>query len=93
VLSSFEPLAAAGLAVGDRIARGTVLGVVGEGAHCSGACLHVGVRVDGEYVSPLLFFDRVPRSVLLPLRGGEGTAPTSRRLRLRRADGRCGRSP
>lgn len=93
VLSSFEPLAAAGLAVGDRIARGTVLGVVGEGAHCSGACLHVGVRVDGEYVSPLLFFDRVPRSVLLPLHGGEGAARTSRRLRLRRADGRCGRSP
>ncbi|GAA4149503.1 hypothetical protein GCM10023068_27090 [Leifsonia shinshuensis] len=67
VLSSYEPLAAEGLAEGDQVARGAVLGIVGEGAHCSGVCLHVGVRVNGEYVSPLLFFDRVPHSVLLPL--------------------------
>lgn len=71
VLSSFEPLsAAAGLTAGQPVARGAPLGAVGEGAHCSGTCLHVGVRIDGEYVSPLLYFDRVPRSVLLPLGGG-----------------------
>ncbi|QNE37544.1 M23 family metallopeptidase [Leifsonia shinshuensis] len=73
VLSSYEPLAAAGLAVGDRVTRGMPLGVVGEGAHCSGACLHVGVRVDGEYASPLLFFERLPRSVLLPLHAGRAS--------------------
>ncbi|MCI0155245.1 M23 family metallopeptidase [Leifsonia shinshuensis] len=70
VLSSYEPLAAEGLKAGDSVTRGAVLGVVGTGAHCSDSCLHVGVRIDGEYVSPLLFFDRVPRSVLLPLRTG-----------------------
>lgn len=67
VLSSYEPVDAPDLAVGDPVARGMPLGAVGAGAHCSGVCLHVGVRVDGEYVSPLLFFDRPPRSVLLPL--------------------------
>lgn len=69
VLSSYEPLAADGLSAGDSVARGSPLGVVGTGAHCSNACLHVGVRIQGAYVSPLLFFDRVPRSVLLPLHG------------------------
>lgn len=69
VLSSYEPLVAEGLRAGDAVARGDPLGVVSTGAHCSNVCLHVGVRVDGAYVSPLLFFDRVPRSVLLPVRG------------------------
>ncbi|WP_369963636.1 peptidoglycan DD-metalloendopeptidase family protein [Leifsonia sp. EB34] len=78
VLSSYEPVAAEGLAVGDTVTRGMVMGVVGEGAHCSGTCLHVGVRIDGEYVSPLLFFERPPRSVLLPLRPGAASAPRGR---------------
>ncbi|KQR52786.1 hypothetical protein ASF88_14990 [Leifsonia sp. Leaf336] len=69
ILSSYEPLVADGLEPGDPVTRGSPLGVVGSGAHCSDACLHVGVRVDGGYVSPLLFFDRVPHSVLLPLQG------------------------
>ena len=78
VPASYEPLVAEGLQAGDAVARGARLGVVGTGAHCSDVCLHVGVRIDGEYVSPLLFFDRVPRSVLLPLRGG---APASDQAR------------
>ncbi len=73
VLSSYEPLLADGLRAGDTVTRGSPLGVVGTGAHCSNSCLHVGVRIDGDYVSPLLFFDRVPRSVLLPLRAGGST--------------------
>ncbi|WP_370052894.1 M23 family metallopeptidase [Leifsonia sp. EB41] len=86
VLSSYEPVVAEGLAVGDPVTRGMVLGVVGAGAHCSGACLHVGVRVDGEYVSPLLFFDRPPRSVLLPLRQGR-SLPRGAARPLRQARG------
>ncbi|MFE4469629.1 murein hydrolase activator EnvC family protein [Leifsonia sp. NPDC056824] len=93
VLSSYEPVVAAGLAVGAPVTRGMALGVVGEGAHCSGACLHVGVRVDGEYVSPLQFFDRPPRSVLLPLRPGEASPAAPRGRPVRRGDARCGRSP
>ncbi|MFP3465065.1 murein hydrolase activator EnvC family protein [Leifsonia sp. SIMBA_070] len=66
VLSSYEPVASE-LPVGALVARGAVVGAVASGGHCAEACLHVGVRVDGEYVSPLLFFDRVPAAILLPL--------------------------
>jgi murein DD-endopeptidase MepM/ murein hydrolase activator NlpD len=69
VLSSFEPLVSE-LPAGSVVARGAVLGAVGSGGHCGTGCLHVGVRVDGEYVSPMLFFARVPPAVLLPLGGG-----------------------
>jgi len=66
ILSSYEPLASE-LALGTELAPGQLLGHVADGGHCADTCLHVGVRLDGEYVSPLLFFDRVPRAVLLPL--------------------------
>jgi murein DD-endopeptidase MepM/ murein hydrolase activator NlpD len=69
VLSSFEP-ASSDLPVGSRVARGAVIGVVGSGGHCGTACVHVGVRLNGEYVSPMLFFGRVPPAILLPLGGG-----------------------
>ena len=66
LLVSFEPLAAT-VVKGDRLARGEVVGRVAEGGHCDRECLHVGVRLRGAYISPLLFFDRVPRAVLLPM--------------------------
>jgi murein DD-endopeptidase MepM/ murein hydrolase activator NlpD len=73
VLSSYEPVAAnvstsgPALMVGATVRAGEPIGVVSAGGHCEGRCLHVGIRIDGAYVSPLLFFDRVPRAVLLPL--------------------------
>lgn len=67
ILSSYEPLVS-DLPVGASVSTGQPLGRVAEGGHCASGCLHIGVRVDGAYVSPLLFFDRVPRAVLLPLR-------------------------
>lgn len=66
VLSSYEPLVA-GLPVGSVVAPGTVIGSTSSGGHCADACLHVGVRVNGEYVSPMRFFANIPRAVLLPL--------------------------
>lgn len=66
VLSSYEPVVA-GLPVGSVVAPGTVIGSTASGGHCAGACLHVGVRVDGAYVSPMRFFAHIPRAVLLPL--------------------------
>jgi len=66
ILSSYEPVASE-LPMGTAVARGSVVGAVAGGGHCQAACLHVGVRVDGEYVSPLLFFARVPPAILLPL--------------------------
>jgi murein DD-endopeptidase MepM/ murein hydrolase activator NlpD len=72
VLSSYEPVAAtvstfSALTVGATVRAGETIGVVATGGHCEARCLHVGVRIDGAYVSPLLFFDRVPRAILLPL--------------------------
>ena len=65
VLSSYEPVASA-LREGDAVRRGQVIGVLQTG-HCgAGGCLHFGVRIHGEYVSPLLFLGGQPRAVLLP---------------------------
>lgn len=66
ILSSYEPVVSE-LPVGTVVARGAVVGAVASGGHCDAACLHVGVRMDGEYVSPMLFFGRVPPAILLPL--------------------------
>lgn len=66
VLSSFEPVDAT-VAAGDHVRRGQVVGVLLAG-HCLASCLHLGARIDGEYVNPLLFLGEVPRAVLLPVR-------------------------
>lgn len=83
VVSSFEPVAAS-VGRGDRVQRGQPIGRIVPG-HCPEACVHVGVRVDGAYVSPLLFFGGLARSVLLPTRRG-------RRL-PEKPDGECGDDP
>ena len=64
VLSSFEPVQTP-LVAGDRVTRGQVIGTLLPG-HCASACLHLGVRVDGSYVNPLLFLGGVGWSVLYP---------------------------
>jgi murein DD-endopeptidase MepM/ murein hydrolase activator NlpD len=65
VLSSFEPVQTT-LVVGDLVSRGQVIGTLLPG-HCSSPCLHLGARVDGEYVNPLLFLGGVGWSVLYPV--------------------------
>lgn len=66
LLSSYEPIDSS-LAAGDPIVRGQSIGVVAHGGHCDGGCMHLGVRLHGEYVSPMLLFGGIPRAVLLPL--------------------------
>jgi murein DD-endopeptidase MepM/ murein hydrolase activator NlpD len=66
VLSSYEPVVSS-LHEGDVVTRGEVIGQIVSG-HCAQLCLHLGVRVDGEYVSPMLFLGGIPYSVLLPTR-------------------------
>ena len=66
LISSYEPVTTT-LRAGDPVARGQVVGEVQPG-HCSSPCVHFGVRLDGEYVSPLLLLGGVPRAVLLPTR-------------------------
>ena len=81
-LSSYEPVTTS-LHRGDTVHRGQVIGEVvpsslptdsdtvfpADGGHqCVSDCLHFGVRVNGEYISPLVLVGDIPRSVLLPTR-------------------------
>jgi murein DD-endopeptidase MepM/ murein hydrolase activator NlpD len=66
IISSFEPVSTT-LAIGDVVRAGQEIGTL-EVGHCSSLCLHLGVRINGSYVSPLLFLGGVPRAVLLPTR-------------------------
>lgn len=67
-VSSIEPVASS-LSAGDSVSRSQPIGTVWHGEfHCASPCVHFGVRLLGEYVSPLLLLDRIPRSVLLPTR-------------------------
>ncbi|MFE6966569.1 M23 family metallopeptidase [Agromyces sp. NPDC057679] len=65
VVSAIEPIDPS-VDEGDPIAAGAAIGTASRGGHCEGDCVHFGVRVDGEYVSPFLFLGGLPRAVLLP---------------------------
>lgn len=64
-VTSVEPIAPS-VAVGDAVAAGDPIGTVSTGGHAPAGALHVGVRLEGEYVNPLLLLGRVPRAILLP---------------------------
>jgi murein DD-endopeptidase MepM/ murein hydrolase activator NlpD len=66
LITSFEPVSSDRVA-GDPVRRGDVVGVLQPG-HCTDPCLHFGVRLNGEYLSPLYFLGGIPHSVLLPTR-------------------------
>lgn len=60
---SLEP-AETELSAGASVTRGAAIGIVSHGGHCAAHCLHLGVRVDGNYVNPLRYFAGRPK--LLP---------------------------
>lgn len=64
-VTTFEPLLS-DLSPGDMVTAGDVIGTVDVGGHAGAGTLHVGVRLHGEYINPLLLFGGVPRAVLLP---------------------------
>ena len=66
LVSSYEPVES-DLPRGTLVQRGDVIGRLLSG-HCASACLHFGVRLYGQYVSPLIYLGGIPRSVLLPTR-------------------------
>ena len=66
LITSYEPITTS-LLRGDTVERGELIGEVQPG-HCTVPCLHFGVRLDGEYVSPLTYLAEVPRAILLPTR-------------------------
>ncbi|WP_223625066.1 murein hydrolase activator EnvC [Microbacterium sp. EST19A] len=65
LVTTFEPLEST-LQPGDAVAAGDEVGVVATGGHATVGALHLGVRLDGEYINPMLLFGGVPRAVLLP---------------------------
>lgn len=70
LISSFEPVASS-LVAGTLVHRGEAIGhILGapQSGHCGAPCLHFGVRLHGQYVSPLNYLGGIPRSVLLPTR-------------------------
>lgn len=76
LISSFEPVTSI-LAAGDAVRRGDTVGSIGASSvvagsvaigHCSSTCLHFGVRLYGEYISPLNYLGGIERSILLPTR-------------------------
>jgi murein DD-endopeptidase MepM/ murein hydrolase activator NlpD len=78
VLATVEPVEPL-VAAGDLVQSGDVIGVLLPG-HCGRPCVHLGVRVTGEYVSPLLWLGGVQRAVLVPLgdaAGEESRGPPS----------------
>ena len=66
VLTSYEPVVTP-LVAGAPVERGQVIGTVLPG-HCASPCLHFGVRVGGQYASPLAWLGGVEPAVLLPTR-------------------------
>jgi len=66
LVSSYEPVES-DLAAGTTVSRGEQVGRLLTG-HCAPVCLHFGVRLYGQYVSPLNFLGGIPHSVLLPTR-------------------------
>lgn len=63
--SSFEPLRSE-LSPGSIVGAGDGIGMVGSGAHCDRRCLHWGLRLNGEYIDPLLTIRDDRPSILLP---------------------------
>lgn len=67
LVSSFEPVSSE-LTPGTVVRRGEPVGVVDSGGHCESRCLHFGVRLHGQYVSPLNYLGGIRPPVLLPTR-------------------------
>ncbi|MEA9986278.1 M23 family metallopeptidase [Subtercola sp. RTI3] len=68
-VSSLEPVTAV-VSLGQTVVAGQPIGSVAVWSHCAVSCIHYGVRLDGQYVSPMLVLASVPRAVLLPFGGG-----------------------
>ncbi len=66
LISSFEPVLST-LAEGTIVRRGEQIGALQSG-HCGAPCLHFGVRLHGQYISPLNYLGGISHSVLLPTR-------------------------
>jgi len=65
LLTTLEPIASE-LHPGDGVSRGAEVGEIALGGHAPAGTIHFGVRLNGEYVNPLLLLGGVSRAILLP---------------------------
>lgn len=54
------------LAAGTAVARGERVASVSTGGHAAEGSVHFGVRLEGEYINPMLLLGGIARAVLLP---------------------------
>lgn len=64
-VSTFEPVTSA-LTPGEVVTVGDEIGTVASGGHTPSGDMHLGVRLDGDYIDPMILFGGAPRAVLLP---------------------------
>lgn len=65
LVSTLEPVESE-LAPGTAVGAAAPVGRLSSGGHTAPGVLHFGVRLDGEYINPLVLLGGVPRAVLLP---------------------------
>lgn len=65
LVSTLEPVES-DLSPGTVVGRGEPVASLSTGGHSDPGALHLGVRLEGEYINPLLLLGGVPRAVLLP---------------------------
>ncbi|UJP11170.1 M23 family metallopeptidase [Microbacterium sp. KUDC0406] len=62
---TLEPVSS-DLAPGDAVEAGQLVATASAGGHAARGTVHVGVRLDDEYVNPRPLFGDVPRAILYP---------------------------
>jgi murein DD-endopeptidase MepM/ murein hydrolase activator NlpD len=65
LVTTFEPVDT-GLRPGTAVTRAAEVAVPATGGHTAPGAVHFGVRLDGDYINPLLMLGGIPRAVLLP---------------------------
>ncbi|MDN8547626.1 M23 family metallopeptidase [Microbacterium sp. NM3R9] len=65
LVSSLEPVETT-LTPGSAVAAGDPIGTLSPEGHAGPGTLHLGARLDGAYINPLLLLTEVPRPILLP---------------------------
>ncbi|HEY9310029.1 MAG TPA: M23 family metallopeptidase [Microbacterium sp.] len=65
LVSTLEPVEST-LVAGTPVIAGAAVGHVSVGGHTAPGALHFRVRLDGQYINPLVLLGDVPRAVLLP---------------------------
>lgn len=65
LVTTLEPVDPA-VGAGAVVAAGDTVGTIATGGHTAPGRLHLGVRLGGEYINPLLLLGGLPRAVLLP---------------------------